>query len=123
MRMIWQAVRAVTIEVMGVGVVIFMLFGAAGWTVESAGVQPKQEVERAWQWVQDTTDDVAASIKPKLTDDERQRFAEDRLDYYSQLYGEAANSYASQTAERFDVPVKPADKAPALPRNQLLGTL
>ncbi|HUG70443.1 MAG TPA: hypothetical protein VMM76_22020 [Pirellulaceae bacterium] len=123
MRMIWQAIRAVTVEVMGVGAVIFMLFGAAGWTVESAGVQPKQEVDRAWKWLQETTEQVAASIKPNLTDDQRQQFAAERLDYYGHLYGEATSGYASRAAGQMDFQLIPADQRPSLPTNQLLGTL
>ncbi|MDA1050044.1 MAG: hypothetical protein O3C40_06140 [Planctomycetota bacterium] len=119
MRMIWQAIRAVTIEAMGVGAVIFMLFGAAGWTVESAGVEPKQEVDRAWKWLQATTDHVTSSIKPNLTDEQRQRFAAQRLDYYGHLYGEAAGSYTTQAAQQ----LAPADQSPSPATNQLLGTL
>lgn len=123
MRMIWQAIRAVTVEAMGVGAVIFLLFGAAGWTVESAGVEPRQQVDQAWKWLQETTDHVTASIKPNLTADQRQRFAAERLDYYGNLYGDTAGSYATQAARRFDLQLAPADQKPALPTNQLLGTL
>lgn len=119
MQMIWEAIRAVTVEVMGVGAVIFMLFSAAGWTVESAGVQPQHEVERAWEWVQATTDHVTASIKPKLTVEQRQRFAAERLDYYGQLYGDTAGSDTSPTARQ----LMPAVRSPAPRVNQLLGTL
>ena len=62
MRMIWQAIRAVTVEVMGIGAVIFLLFGAAGWTLESAVAQPKQEVDRAWKWLQDTKEHVTTQF-------------------------------------------------------------
>lgn len=123
MRMIWQAIRAVTVEVMGVGAVLFMLFGAAGWTVESAGVETKQEAGRAWQWMHETSDEVTASLKPNLTADQRQRFAADRLDYYGSLYSEAAGSYANRAAEQGNVRLLPADQKPSLPTNQLLGTL
>ncbi len=123
MRMIWQAIRAVTVEVMGVGAVLFMLFGAAGWTVESAGVQPRQEVDRAWKWFQETTDQVMATIKPNLTADQRQQFAAERLDYYGHLYGETTEGYASQAADQIDSQLLPADQRPALPTNRLLGTL
>ena len=123
MRLIWQAIRAVTVEVMGVGAVIFLLFGAAGWTFESAGVQPRREVDRALEWLQETTDHVAASIKPNLTDDQRQRFTAERLDYYGHLYGEAAGSYANQAAHQLSLQWAPADQQPSLPTNQLLGTL
>ena len=123
MRMIWQAIRAVTVEVMGVGAVIFMLFGAAGWTVESAGVQPKQEVDRAWKWFQETTDQVTAIIKPNLSAEQRQQFAAERLDYYSHLYGEATSDYASKAASQIDFQLPPAAQRPSLPPNRLLGTL
>ncbi|MBC8354740.1 MAG: hypothetical protein H8E66_22400 [Planctomycetes bacterium] len=123
MRMIWQAIRAVTIEVMGVGAVIFLLFGAAGWTVESAAVQPKQEVDRAWNWLRETSDDFTASIQPNLTADERESFAAERLDYYGTFYGEAADSYANRAVEHLQRRAEPADQKPALPTNQLLGTL
>ncbi len=115
MRMIWQAIRAVTVEVMGVGVVIFLLFGAAGWTVESAGVEPRQQVDRAWKWLQETTDHLTATVKPNMTADQRQRFAAERLDYYGHLYGKAA--------QQLDGHLAPADQKPSLPTNQLLGTL
>jgi hypothetical protein len=121
--MIWQAIRAVTVEVMGVGAVIFMLFSAAGWTVESAGVQPRQELDRAWKWLQETSDDVTASIKPNLTADQRQRFAAQRLDHYGRIYGEAAGGYATHAARRLDLQFVPADQTPSLPPNQLLGSL
>lgn len=123
MRMIWQAIQAVTVEVMGVGAVIFMLFGAAGWTVESAGVQPKQEVDRAWKWVQETTDQVTATIKPNLTPEQRQQFTAERLDYYGHLYGEATSDHASKAADQIDFQLLPADQRPSLPSNRLLGTL
>ena len=35
MRIIGQAIRAVVIEMMGVVLVVWLLFGAAAWTVES----------------------------------------------------------------------------------------
>jgi hypothetical protein len=123
MRMIWQAIRAVTVEVMGVGAVIFLLFGAAGWTVDRVDVEPRQEVDRAWRWLQDTTDQFTATIKPNMTADQRQRFAAERLDYYGDLYGEAASSYAAQAAQNLDRQLAPADQTPSLPTNQLLGTL
>ena len=123
MRMIWQAIRAVTVEALGVGAVIFMLFNAAGWTVESVGVQPRQEVDRAWTWLQATTDEVTTTIRPKLTAAERQRFAAERLDYYGQVYGDAAGNYASEAVRRLDHQFVPADQKPSLPANQLLGTL
>lgn len=122
MRMIWQAIRAVTVEAMGVGAVIFMLFGA-GWTMESAGVQTKQEVDRAWQWVQEATDEVSATIKPGLTADQREQFAAERLDYYGGLYRDAAGGYANRAAEQMNFQLLPADQRPSLPTNQLLGTL
>ena len=123
MQMIWQAIRAVTVEALGVGAVIFMLFSAAGWTVEGSGVQPRQEVERAWKWLQETSDHVTASNKPNLTADQRQRFAAERLDYYGRVYGDAAGNYATQAARQLDLPFVPADQKPSLPPNRLLGTL
>ncbi len=123
MRMIWQAIQAVTVEVMGVGAVIFMLFGAAGWTVESAGVQPQQEVDRAWKWFQATTDQVTATIKPNLTAEQREQFTAERLEYYGHLYGEATSGYANKAAEQIDFQSLPADQRPSLPTNRLLGTL
>ena len=123
MRMIWQAIRAVTVEVVGVGAVIFVLFSATGWTVESVGVQPRQEVDRAWKWLQETSDHVSATIKPNLTADQRQRFAAERLDYYGHVYGDAAGSYATEAARQLDRQFVPADQKPSLPQNQLLGTL
>jgi len=121
--MIWQAIQAVTVEVMGVGAVIFMLFGAAGWTVESAGVQPKQEVDQAWKWSQATTDQVTATIKPNLTAEQREQFTAERLEYYGHLYGEATSGYANKAAEQIDFQSLPADQRPSLPTNRLLGTL
>ncbi|MBI2480035.1 MAG: hypothetical protein HYV60_15810 [Planctomycetia bacterium] len=123
MRMIWQAIRAVTVEVMGVGAVIYMLFGAAGWTMESAGVRPKQEVDRAWKWFQETTDQVTTTIKPNLTAEQRQQFTAERLDYYGHLYGDAAGGYATQAASQLDLQLAPAAQSPSPPTNQLLGTL
>ncbi|MCA9119459.1 MAG: hypothetical protein H6822_05530 [Planctomycetaceae bacterium] len=123
MRLIWQAIRAVTVEVMGVGAVIFMLFSAAGWTFESAGVQTKQEAGRAWAWIRETTDVVATSIKPHLTAEQRQQFAAERLDLSSHFYRDAVGSYANETAKQSNIPRLPADQRPVLPTNQLLGTL
>ncbi len=123
MRMIWQAVRAVTIEALGIGAVIFILFSAAGWTVDHSVDKPKQQIDRAWQWVQDTTDDVATIVKPNLTAEEREQFAAERLDYYSGFYSEAASDYANGSASQA-TPSQPAsERAPVLPTNQLLGTL
>lgn len=119
MRMIWQAVRAVTIEAIGIGAVIFVLFSAAGWTVDQGSNQSEQQIERAWQWVQETTDRVATTIKPKLSADQRERFAAERLEYYSSLYREAATGYASQAMPT----PQPAEQGTSLPTNQLLGTL
>lgn len=123
MRMIWQAIRAVTVEVMGVGAVIYMLFGAAGWTMESAGVRPQQEVDRARKWLQETTDQVTATITPNLTADQRQQFAAERLGYYGHLYGDAAGGYASQAARQLDLQLAPAAQSSSPRPNQLLGTL
>jgi hypothetical protein len=118
MRMIWQAIRAVTVEVMGVGAVIFMLFGAAGWTAESAGVNTRSEIDRAVNWLQESTGKVLATLKPKLTAEQRQQFAAERLDHYGQIYGEAASSYAKRLQQQ-----TPVSQDSALPTNQLLGTL
>jgi hypothetical protein len=121
--MIWQAIRAVTVEVLGVGAVIFMLFGAAGWTVERVGAPPLPDVDQAWEWLQEKSDGLTASIKPNLPADQRERFAADRLDHYGHLYGDAAGSYATQAARQLDLPLAPAAQSLSPPTNQLLGTL
>lgn len=119
MRIMWQAVRAVTVEAIGVGAVIFVLFNAAGWSFATSSDQSKKRFEQAWQWVQKGTNDVTAVVSPNLSDDERTQFAAERLDYYSQLYRDAASTYAGDAAQ---LPRR-ADENRKLPSNQLLGTL
>ncbi|MBI2480033.1 MAG: hypothetical protein HYV60_15800 [Planctomycetia bacterium] len=72
-------------------------------------------------WLQETTDQVTATIKPNLTADQRQQFAAKRLGYYGHLCGEAAGGYASHAAEQLNLQLLPADQQRTLPTNQLLG--
>lgn len=41
MKVFWQAIRAVTVEMMGVGVVLWLLFGTASWTTGTS--EPPQQ--------------------------------------------------------------------------------
>lgn len=122
MRLIWKGIRAVTVETAGVVAVVWMLFAAAGWTVESVGVEPKDEAADAWEWLQETARDVTASIKPQLDERDRQRYVEQRLDHYSRVYRQAASKSLKQAAQHLNREQPLADSA-AEPTNRLLGSL
>ena len=100
MRLIWAAIRAVTVEMIGVIVVVWFLFGAAGWTLESAGARPTDEAKQLWDSFADTT--VQAVQVPE---DEQQRaiYVEGRLEHYSQLYRDAAQRHLRRVGEDFDI--------------------
>lgn len=103
MSLIWKAIRAVTMEAMGIAAVVWVLFAGVGWTVQSSSndrspIQPKVEAERAMQWLQESTGEVVEALKPPIESRERGRYVEQRLDHYSQRYREDAGAYIKQAA-------------------------
>jgi len=99
----WKAIRAVTVETTGIVAVVWILFTGVGWTVQTesehhASVQPKAKAERALQWLNESTGEVVEALKPPLDQDERSRYVEDRLGYYSEIYRDEAGAYIQQAA-------------------------
>ena len=117
MQMIWQAIRAVTVEVMGVGAVIFVLFNTAGWTFESVGASPHESMESAARWFESTKDRVAEALRPEASAEQRHEFAADRLDFYGRFYRDAAGNFVDRAVR------EPSRSDSAAQPNRLLGAL
>lgn len=121
MRLIWKAIRAVTVETIGVVAVVWILFAAAGWTMQSAGVEPRQEAGRAWNWFGEVAGDIGASVKPTLDGDEREQYVEQRLAHYSRAYKQAAGHYVRSAVGDLASETPAAEAADAQRSSRLLG--
>jgi len=51
MKMMWGAIRAVSVEMLGVLFVLWIMFVAAGWTLETAGLESPRTTARSWNWL------------------------------------------------------------------------
>jgi hypothetical protein len=95
MRLLLQAIRAATIETLGVALVILVLFGVPTWALSgnSSSVRPKASVR---MWLESLRPARHAVAKPAI--EARQTYAEQRLTHYSHALGRAASDYAQQVA-------------------------
>lgn len=103
MSVLWKAVRAVTVETMGVVAVVWVLVAGAGWTFENATAErvhthTKAPTSQTLQWLNNTASDVVEGMKPQLCQADRERYVQERLDHYSQLYGQEATDYIKRAA-------------------------
>ena len=92
MRLFWKAIRALTVETIGVGAVVWVVFAAAGWTMQAVDDRPS-EAGNTWQWLEGKTRDFSRPWQPRVESRERERYVEQRLDHYSRLYQERAREY------------------------------
>ena len=105
MRMIWGAVRAVSVEMLGVVFVVWTLFGAAGWSLESAGTRPvqtpgtMQAAAPVWQWMSSLPDTIAAAAPSPGPQHDRSDFTANRLDHYGTVYSHAAKQYVERLGD------------------------
>ena len=94
MKVLWQAIRAATIETLGVALVVVVLFGVPTWSLRGTGPDvPGSDVVRGW--LQSMRDGVQAGISAlQPTGTARRHYVEERLDFYSQTYRQASTDYA-----------------------------
>lgn len=97
MRLLGTAFRAVLVELVGVVLVLWALFGTATWTIESFGRPTSGRATapaRNDPPVRAEYTLVAAQTAPTVDSAEVAR----RLDHYSAAYRRAAQDYLSQLA-------------------------
>ncbi|MFV1965607.1 MAG: hypothetical protein ACC628_09315 [Pirellulaceae bacterium] len=95
MRILWQAIRAATIETLGVVLLIVALFGVPTWTLtENSSIVPQEKSVR--MWLESLRDGRHAVAKPEV--EARQRYAEQRLSHYSRTFGRAASGCVKRVA-------------------------
>ena len=107
---VFHAVRAVVVELLGVLLVLWLLFGTASWTLECAGVS------------QETTSGLLASFRnpivgPSKSDAGQESVSEDvaqRLDHYSRMYRRAATSYFRRLGDEFSTDVRKVQQTPRI---------
>jgi hypothetical protein len=93
MRVFWQAIRAATIETLGVAFIIVVLFGVPTWTLaDHSRILPQRGNVGAWlEFVREKFQNRPAVAKPDI--EARQRYAEQRLSHYSQSFQRAASDH------------------------------
>ncbi|MBP90306.1 MAG: hypothetical protein CMJ64_26975 [Planctomycetaceae bacterium] len=99
MRLIWKAVRAVAVETLGVIAVVWLLFAGAGMTMQDRGSQHAVDAGRALDWAEGKAADLVDALKPNLAPHDRERYVEERLGHYGEMYREAAGDYIERTAK------------------------
>ena len=98
MKTILRALQAVIIETIGVVIVLWALFGSAAWTLDSAGVEGAGESMRLTRLLDPWKGRITRMLAVQETPSPAPIDVEQRLDHYSQLYGEAAANYIKQVA-------------------------
>ena len=98
MGILIQAMRAVFIEMLGVILVLWLLFGSVTWTLESTGVRYNDGS------ASDLMATLTSSVRTHLTGRPEARQVKnaevsERLDHYSRAYGRAATGYLKQITE------------------------
>ena len=98
MKLALQALQAVTVEFLGVLLVVWMLFGFASWGLSSAtGRKPQWNQTVANVLV--TWKNCLAEAMPQASADnpERSAYVAQRLDHYGQLFGTASRNFFDET--------------------------
>lgn len=100
MRVLWQAIRAATVETLGVALVIVVLFGLPAWTLteQTSGFSHTESFKTWIESLRDGFQNRAAVAKPEV--EARQRYAERRLSHYSQSFGNAASGCVKRVVKQ-----------------------
>lgn len=62
MQLLWNAVRAVTVETLGVLFVVWLLFHTAGWTMTAWNLSSAAEFDDAWNKVDPASEQHALPL-------------------------------------------------------------
>ena len=89
MRTFWRALRAATIETLGVVLVVILVFGLPTWSLQQAADTPTNTAA-IWNWLRELPQQVQQRLALMRPNTQQQTYAEERLEYYSQLYRSAA---------------------------------
>lgn len=96
MKLVVQAVQAVTMELIGVLLVIWMLFGFASWGLQSAAETTSNRDRKVSEvlgiWTARWTETVSS---PRPRESERTAYVAERLDHYGQLFSMASKNLVS----------------------------
>jgi DNA segregation ATPase FtsK/SpoIIIE-like protein len=92
MRIFWQALRAATIETLGVALVVILVFGLPTWSLQQA-TQTNTSSDAVWDWFKALPHDLQRHFAADRPDNQRQQYVEQRLSHYGQLYGDAARQH------------------------------
>ena len=95
MGILIQAMRAVFIEMLGVILVLWLLFGGVTWTLESAGGRRSTGPVRA---LLATVTRTHLTNRPQNSPGATEEVSK-RLDHYSRAYGRAATGYLKQVTQ------------------------
>ena len=98
MRILWQALRATTIESLGILLVVWLLFGAPTWAFQWA-VDPSVGNVAVSTWFGSLQESIARTLASTDADEDRIRYADEKLDFYSQVYRHAATGYVQRVTE------------------------
>jgi hypothetical protein len=93
MRLVLQALRAATIETLGVAFVVFLLFGIPAWSLQQVA-EPTVNSKLDWSWAKSLHQGFKDSVSALRPDEDRQEYTAQQLTYYGQLYRRAAGEYA-----------------------------
>lgn len=88
MKVLWQALRAVTLESLAVAAVVLLVFGLPSWH-GMQGQDRSTAVERVTGWFKSVGESVKEHVAPPAANERRAAYTEQRLQYYRQLYGQA----------------------------------
>lgn len=93
MRTLWKAVQAVTVELVGVLLVVWMLFGFTALGLHSVSGQPPrlplELTERFAAW----KGNLVAAVPDRWPDVQRERYVAERLNFYSRTCAEVAKQH------------------------------
>ncbi|MGE0755581.1 MAG: hypothetical protein AB7F89_16960 [Pirellulaceae bacterium] len=96
MKLFVQAIQAVIVELAGVLVVVWMLFGFAAWGLQSAtGNKPdwhRRAASYVMRWLPDRAE--MAPARPSTTEAQRVAFVAQRLDHYGHVLGTLSQNVA-----------------------------
>ena len=98
MRILWQALRAATIETLGVAFVVVLVFGLPTWSLHQAA-NPDTPADAVWIWLESFPQALQRQFATIRPDTGREQYVEQRLSYYGQLYGDAAGEHLRGLAD------------------------
>jgi hypothetical protein len=96
MRIVLQALRAATIETLGVALVLCLLFGIPTWTLQQASGSASRATT-VWTWLKSLPDELQSSVSQ--SGHQRREYTKEQLTHYGRMYGQAACGYAQTVAE------------------------